>query len=341
MKKTIPLLSILVPAYNCAGSLERGVLSLVNHKMNHLLEILIVNDGSKDETLQIAVKLAKEWPMVNVVDKKNGGHGSTINVGIEKANGHYFRIMDSDDYFDTEEFVKFLQRLKDETADIVLTDYSEDQIGAKRLKPVLNYTNFKKYQKLQLENLSNGKTGFQTLGPLLSTTTCKTQLLKNANFKLDEHCFYVDMEYNFIVYVSAETIIYYPLNVYRYVKGYAEQSISTENMRKNYHQHEKVCLKLLKEYRKRKDELTVGKYTYLRDKLVAEMCNWHYYILLYYVKDRVTFLKFDQKLRQYPDFYSHSKVASKLVCMIRLCNGYGIKVAVLVNELLNRVRGDD
>ena len=58
--------------------------------------------------------------------------------------------------------------------------------------------------------------GFIMLGPLLPTSTYKTSILKNANFKIDEHCFYVDMEYNLVGYLNAKTVSYYPFDIYYY-----------------------------------------------------------------------------------------------------------------------------
>ena len=331
-----PLLTVVVPAYNCAEFLKKGVLSLVNHGLNNLVEVLIVNDGSKDDTLAVAEGLRKLSPSVRVIDKANGGHGSTINVGIKRASGKYFRLMDGDDYFDTKEFVRFLEKLQKEEADIILTDYTEDLIKEKRLNSVHRYDNLPKNQSLQIENMMDKKIGFKTWGPLLSTTTCKTALLKTADFKIDENCFYVDMEYNFMVYAQAETLIYYPLDIYRYVVGLEEQSVNAKNMRKNYQQHEKVCLRLLQEYEARKAGFGAGKNEYLKERLVTGMCDSNYYVILHYLRSRKKFLEFDHKLKKYPKFYDSPKIAGKVVRALRITNGRGLKVIVALNEFLNK-----
>lgn len=331
-----PLLSVLIPAYNCADFLEKGVNSLLGHKMVELIEILVVNDGSKDDTLKVAEELAKKHSALRVINKENGGHGSTINAGIKEARGEYFRIMDADDYFDTEAFEAFLKRLKNETADIVLTDYSEDFVQKNQIVAIRRYDNLAKNQILNLEEMTDDKVGFQDWGPLLSTTTCKTSLLKKANFKIDEKCFYVDMEYNFLVYLTANTLIYYPMDIYRYVQEREQQSINVKNMAKNYLQHEKVCLRLLAEYELHKNSFKKGKRAYLRDKLVAGMCDSHYYILLHYLRDKKAFLAFDQKLQKYPEFYNSPKIAGKVVKILRKTNGNGLKILTIINELLNK-----
>ena len=95
------------------------------------VEVLIINDGSKDNTAEIGRELERLTTIdgksiVKLVDKPNGGHGSTINKGIELARGKYFKLMDGDDYFDTLELMKLIQKLENETADIILTNYVED-----------------------------------------------------------------------------------------------------------------------------------------------------------------------------------------------------------------------
>ena len=231
-----------------------------------------------------------------------------------------------------------MQKLKNETADIVLTDYSEDLVQKNQILAVRKYDNLAKNQILDLEKMTDEKAGFRELGPLLSTTTCKTSLLKKANFKIDEKCFYVDMEYNFLVYLSAKTLVYYPIDVYRYVQEREQQSINVKNMAKNYLQHEKVCLRLLAEYEAHKNSLGEGKRTYLRDRLVAGMCDSHYYILLHYLRNKKTFLAFDRKLQKYPEFYNSPKIAGKIVMQLRRSNGCFLVPIVKLSEFFNFLR---
>ena len=90
MEKT---LTITVPSYNVENTLKETVCSLLEPTVLNDLEILIVNDGSKDNTSSIAHSLEKQYPQtIRVIDKENGGHGSTINTGIKEAKGKYFKI---------------------------------------------------------------------------------------------------------------------------------------------------------------------------------------------------------------------------------------------------------
>ena len=103
------LLTIVVPIYNTEKYLERCVESITPKDVLEDVEILLVNDGSKDNSLQIMKKYAAKYPdTVKVIDKENGGHGSTINAGLKVATGRYFKVLDSDDWFDTANFIKFV-----------------------------------------------------------------------------------------------------------------------------------------------------------------------------------------------------------------------------------------
>ena len=114
--KKQPILSIIIPSYNVAKYIKAGVQSLLRSKYVADLEIIIINDGSKDNTIEKSNELLENYhgknPVVRIVDKENGGHGSTINKGIELATGKYFRLMDGDDYYITEELDKLIEKLK-------------------------------------------------------------------------------------------------------------------------------------------------------------------------------------------------------------------------------------
>ena len=206
-----PLLSIVIPAYNVELFLEETVLSIASSKYSSETEILIVNDGSTDGTKNVAEKLATQYHCVKIINKSNGGHGSTINTGIKNATGKYFRLLDGDDWFDTKEFDKYIELLKKEDSDIIFTDLMECFIKSDLKRPVTYYTHLPAYKTVHLDEVS-----FPEWGPMLPTTTIKTKLLQNFGLKLDEHCFYVDQEYNLACYLSAKTATYYPLMIYQY-----------------------------------------------------------------------------------------------------------------------------
>ena len=102
------LLTVVIPAYNTENYLEQCLNSLLQTKYRKETEIIVVDDGSTDSTGKIADRIAQQYPdIMNVIHKENGGHGSTINVGIQRAKGTYFKVLDSDDWFDIEAYDAF------------------------------------------------------------------------------------------------------------------------------------------------------------------------------------------------------------------------------------------
>ena len=89
-------ISFAIPCYNSAAYMERAVESIL--KGGEDVEIIIVNDGSKDATSEIAHRYEEQYPgIIKAVDKENGGHGDAVNFGLANASGKYFKVVDSDD----------------------------------------------------------------------------------------------------------------------------------------------------------------------------------------------------------------------------------------------------
>ncbi len=120
------LLTIAMPCYNVEAYLERGLGSLADDRFADDLEVLIVNDGSTDSTKEIALRYVESHPTIfRLIDKENGGHGSGINAGIAHAAGTYFRIVDGDDWVDTDNLATLLDRLRSIDSDIVVDEKRE------------------------------------------------------------------------------------------------------------------------------------------------------------------------------------------------------------------------
>ena len=172
--------------------------------------------------------------------------------------------------------------------------------------------------KYDLDFMQYAGYGFSEWGPLLPTTTCKTQILKDANFKIDENCFYVDMEYNFIIYANAKTVTYYPLTIYSYYLGRAGQSMSE----------------------KLKDRLSEGKKQYLANRIIVPLCDSQYYVSLYFFKENKYFLSFDKKFKAYPEFYNNPKIAGKQIRLHRLTRGFTTRFNHLFDRLFRQKSQD-
>ena len=119
------LLSLIIPTYNMEALLPRCLDSLLVPATLERLEVMVVNDGSRDGSLAVANSYRERFPQtVTVIDKPNGNYGSTINAALPVAQGKYVKILDADDWFDTTALVTFLDRLADISADMVVTHFT-------------------------------------------------------------------------------------------------------------------------------------------------------------------------------------------------------------------------
>ena len=112
-------LTIAVPSYNMEKLLPQCLDSMADERFRDALEVLVVDDGSKDRTAEIARGYSEKWPEIfRVISKENGGHGSAVNAALDRAAGRYFRIVDADDWVNRENLHRLLEEMGKAEADI-------------------------------------------------------------------------------------------------------------------------------------------------------------------------------------------------------------------------------
>ena len=252
------LLTISVAAYNVEKYLEQTLSSLNDQRFLDDIEVLIVDDGSKDGTKDIALKYQNIAPdTFKYVKKENGGHGSTINKGIELASGKYFRVIDGDDWVDQDGFAKYIKLLKRTKADLILTQHKTNCAGKESLQDLVHgMENEKLYHWFEDLNIE---------GITLHMTTIKTALLQSNSIRITEKCYYVDIEFIIWSIYLSETISYFDIPVYIYRIGNASQSINKKNMVKNIAMQEKVACNECKMY---SSFLAEKKLEYSKNKMI-------------------------------------------------------------------------
>jgi glycosyltransferase involved in cell wall biosynthesis len=274
-----PVLTLAVPAYNVEKFLDKCLFSLVNRPNVGKTEILVINDGSTDSSLEIAMEYAGRFKgMVRVIDKKNGGHGSAINAAIREARGVYLRLIDGDDWVDSAALAEQVERLESETADIVLTEGMYEYADRADLQPILNYDCLREGTLYDFDDLCWQFYGFFNYGPMLPTATYRTGRLREAQIQISEKMAYVDMEFNALTLLAYRTLRYYNLNVYRYLIGRSGQSVARETWKKKYRDHEKMLLKLV-DLAVGEKRLSPRKREYLIKNLIAPVTDTHVFML--------------------------------------------------------------
>ena len=258
------LLTFSVAAYNVENYLDKllgTILCVPNHEK--MIEVLVVNDGSKDKTAQIAAQYEQKYPeTVRLIDKENGGHGSTINRGIKEAKGKYFKAIDGDDWVDSEALEKLLDSLTQIDSDLILMDYKTCYEGGDDV--------LEKTAELEpLKTIEFDRIVSQIKYMRYHAVIYRTQMLQENKIHLDEHCFYVDSEFMLFPIPFIQTITYVPYALYCYRIGCGEQSVSVAGRRKHIADGERVELSLLKFYHKLPETLSEGRRAYIQNGIAA------------------------------------------------------------------------
>lgn len=331
------ILSIIIPSYHVAPYLYHGVYTMLEHSNAQKMEIIVVNDGSKDNTVEVAKKLQERYSedIVKIIDKENGGHGSTINEGLKLASGKYIRIIDGDDWVNTEDMCKLIDILSEETADVIVTDYSEDRAVENMLLERKWYSFMQPGKHYIFDDLCYEGYGFGTWGPILATANFKKEMLKDS-FKLTEKSFYIDMEFDAFSIAKVKTMAYYPLDIYRYFIGRVDQSISENSYKRNYAQHENVIFRLIDFYEN--ESVSKQKKAYVLNKLIMPMITAHYVVLTQYLASGKKYYEFEKKLSQYPEIYNNPLIATKMKKFHRATHGVFVSREKTIKKIAQLIK---
>lgn len=267
------VLTISIAAYNIDKYIRNTLDSFIISDIIEDLEVIIVNDGSKDNTLEIAREYEHKYPdLFVVVDKANGGYGSTINAAYKIAKGKYFKTIDGDDWVDKNGIIKLVNYLKKCNDDIVVTNFCRVNDKNGKIKKTIFETS--KYAKTM--KFDEGYLGQELY---MQGVTIKTELLKIARLNILEHCFYTDIEYILTPVPFYETISFLNVNVYMYRVALNEQSMSVNGKRKHIDEQIKVLRKMISYYDKYYDELSAGKRRYF-EVILSGMIKSHFTAIL-------------------------------------------------------------
>lgn len=332
MKK---VLTVTVPAYNVERYLNQTLESFVHEDIMQDVEVLIIDDGSKDGTALIGKQYEQKYPdTFRVISKKNGGHGSTINRGIREAQGNYFKVVDGDDWVNTSDFVELVRGLKSCTAEYVVTNYYEvnDKSGEKTSKDYKKLGN-KKIWKFE-EAASLVQIGMHSL-------VIKTEILKDNHIYLDENCFYVDVEYILYPVPYINTVQFLDLYVYMYRLAVTTQSVSIQGYQKHMDDHINVIYHLTKFYNHYAKSGISEKTNYI-GKRIAQMVGDQITIFVSFPEtDQVIkqkFIEFDRKLQELsPEIYGRAGKESSTLRMLRKTRFKGYKWIVRLCRQRNHV----
>lgn len=241
------LLSIVIPVYKVEKYIDKCISSLIvpDEKQLQLLDIVVINDGTPDNSAMMAKEYEIRYPsIVRVIDQENRGHGGAWNHGTELAVGKYLFYLDSDDWFDTEQFSKLITYLGHCDTDMVLLDRKK------------YYAHEDRYEEVVLENMEPDKVydanTYDWIGSgngsnitYAHNTVYRTAMMQKYLPLFCEHVMYDDVSLQVIPIALADSFVYTKLNVYRYLIGRVGQSFDPQVVRAKHGDHVTKVLKFV------------------------------------------------------------------------------------------------
>lgn len=289
------VLTIAMPCYNVERYLRHGLDSLADERLVEDVEVIVVDDGSTDSTAQIAQGYVDRMPeLFRLVSKQNGGHGSAVNAGIDNARGRYFRVVDGDDWVDTEGLVRVVELLKASTADIFVDEKCEVDMSTNARTPRPLTQQFRALGRVAFASVCDDVACEDYL--TIHTLSVKTELLRSRDVRLHEGIFYVDLQYVIMATCYAGTVQFAPVEVYQYLLGNAEQSVAFSSYANRYEDHAAMVRDILAFADEGRFKGAVSSYL---DNRVRLALHTHFNIALVYDEDRSRGLRRAKEFRSW------------------------------------------
>lgn len=235
------VLSVSVAAYNLGSMIEQCLDSFIQEDILERVEVLVTDDGSKDNTAEIVAEYEKKYPgTFRLIRQKNAGPGSTVNSGLAHATGKYFRMVDGDDWVNTKEMKAYLDYLESHEIDMVCTNYCcVDHETGEQKNQILKVNTWG--QEMALKDVA------ENLHLEMHNVTFRMQILKEHAIRLD-HGFYTDTEYLMLPTPYIRTVAFLKEIIYMYRVSLSTQSMNIRSLQRNEKMHRDVIDRLLGEY---------------------------------------------------------------------------------------------
>ena len=278
------LLTIIIPMYNMERYIDHCLTSLIIDEGMESMEVLVINDGSKDNSLAIARGYEQRYPQTfRVIDKENGNYGSCVNRGLQEASGKYVRILDADDFYETSNLPDYLKFLSSVDLDMVFTEFRRtDAEGRPGKRTRVLRRPGKVYGVRDL---------FQPrLHITMHCVAYRTELVRSIGYVQTEGISYTDHEWVFWPMAMINTWQYYPRVIYNYRLGREGQTVNPEVLCRSMSQAIEGFLVTVRQYEQLKPTLSADSRQYLLGRLV-ERAKFEYkpYLLRHHdlLRDRM------------------------------------------------------
>lgn len=336
------ILSIIIPTFNMEKYLHKCLDSLIVSGENlEKLDVLVINDGSKDSSSQIAHEYETKFPETfRVIDKENGNYGSCINRGLKEAMGRYIKVLDADDFYDKEvlnNYINYLKEIKD--VDMIISDFClVNEEGT--ITEEYTYS-FDSQHVFSLDDISKEYVEWIWHHAI----TYRRELLVDMNYHQTEGISYTDDEWIFKPMFYVDKVRYYPQMLYYYLRGREGQTFDPKVIKKSLSQMIIVANSLIDSYYSISKSQEVNNNVYLKQKIIIKLYPLYgRFLLLYYPLECVDLMKnLDRNIeKKIPEFYDNmNNVVNRLghhyIYNWRHSNYKPNKLDLIVYKFLRRV----
>lgn len=295
------ILTVVIPTYNMEKYLVKCLDSLIIPDMDKV-EVLVINDGSKDNSSRIAHEYQEKYPdTFKVIDKENGNYGSCVNRGLSEATGKYIKILDADDSFDNASFEKYISVLQNLDVDLVFNDVIDVDPSDNELCKI----SINAQEDVVISDISS--VGSYSMHQI----AYKRVNLIELGYKQTEGISYTDNEWCFWPMVTVSIAYYIAVPLYRYLCGREGQTTAPTVYKKYFSQRLQVIKRLIFLWERNYESWKVLKvYPLLKECIQIE--PFFYSCIINGDKElQQLFVDFDNEIRDTcPKYYQYSNTFS-------------------------------
>ena len=304
------VLTLIVPSYNMEDYLPYCLDSVLVRKNLGKVEVLVVNDGSKDRTSEIAHGYEKNYPDIfRVIDKDNGNYGSCVNRGLEEAKGKYVKVLDADDSMDPDNLDCFIAFLEITDADLVLSDFTVVDIRRQPRKTI-------RYSIGDgiMYDMDAICTGPVFCNMQMHAVTYRRRLLTDMEYRQTESISYTDQQWIFMPMLTVKTVACFDGCIYKYLVGRVGQTVSPEVKLKSINHTLRCGLDMAMLYERYKTSFEGKKIQeYLDARIIPFIKDVYVFSLIHYDSKTQSLLAgFDKELQEKAP-YIYKLIGSKEV----------------------------
>lgn len=297
------ILTVIIPTYNMKYYLRYCLDSLLVKENFEYLEILVINDGSKDNSSDIAKEYENLYPEVfKVIDKENGNYGSCVNRGLKEAKGKYVKILDADDSFNTANFDNFIYFLIKTDADLILSDF--DLVNTDReVKKTIKY----RFGDKNIYDFNSICSGYAFKCMQMHAVTYRLENLLSLNYQQTEGISYTDQQWIFLPMIKVKSVACFETSVYKYLIGREGQTINPKNKFRSMEYIARCSADMALAFETHKHDISGDNLIeYLYARIIPLLKDVYVYCFTHYEeKTKNLLIGFDEKLKNIsPEIYT-------------------------------------